>query len=326
MRKSSLLLCLICCAFSAYAETGPKITFKRLVHDFGDLDRGGKVETSFEFENSGDATLQIDEVTTSCGCTSAALKKKTYAPKEKGTIPVTFNSQNFEGKITKRITVSTNDKSSPKTILTIQGTILTDVQVTPSALVFTDAKPSQINTLPLKITTARLPKLELTNLKIEPEYLTMTEERVDDKTVILNVSADGTMFPKGKTRLNGYITLDTNSKTQGTVRTAVTIEVTQPVRMSPRALYFYASKAGKSRQLHLKLESNTGRDFKITQISSDIAFITAAIEQDGGKQKSLLVTLADNAPQGKFQGFLTLKTNIIDQNELVIDVRGSVIP
>lgn len=326
MNKTSLLLCLICCALSAYAETGPKITFKRLVHDFGDIDRGGKVETSFEFENSGDAPLQIDEVTTSCGCTTAGLKKKTFAPREKGTIPVTFNSQNFEGKVTKRITVSTNDKTSPKTILTIQGTILTDVQVTPSALVFTDAKPSQVNTLPLKITTTRLPKLELTNLKIEPDYLTMTEERVDDKTVNLNVSADGAKFPKGKSRLNGYITFDTNSKAQSTMRAAVTIEVTQPVRMSPRALYFYASKAGKSRQLHLKLESNTGKDFKITQISSDIGFISAVLDHDGGKEKTLLVTLADNAPQGKFQGFLTLKTNILDQSELVIDVRGSVIP
>ncbi len=326
MRKSSMLLCLICCTLGAYAENGPKITFKRLVHDFGDIDRGGKVDTSFEFENTGDAPLQIDEVTTSCGCTTAALKKKSYKPGESGTIPVTFNSQNFEGKITKRITVSTNDKAAPKTVLTIQGTILTDVQATPSALVFTDAKPNQTNTQTLKVATTRLPKLELTNLKIEPDYLTMTEERVDDKSVNLVVSADGTKFPKGKTRLNGYITFDTNSKTQGTMRAAVTIEVTQPVRMSPRALYFYASKAGKSRQMHLKLESNTGKDFKITGISSDIAFVSAALEQDGGKEKSVLVTLADNAPQGKFQGFLTMKTNLPDQSELVVDVRGSVIP
>lgn len=325
MRKSSLLLCLICCSLGAFAE-GPKITFTRLVHDFGDIDRGSKVETSFEFKNNGDAPLQILEVTTSCGCTSADLKQKTYRPGESGKIPVTFNSQTFEGKITKRITVSTNDKAAPKTVLTIQGTILTDVQATPSALVFTNAKPNQANAQTLKVTTTRLPKLELSNLKIEPEYLTFAEERIDDKTIHLVVTADGTKFPKGKTRLNGYITFDTNSKTQGTMRAAVTIEVTQPVRISPRALYFFASKAGKSRQVHLKLESNTGKDFKITGIESDLTYISATLEQDGGKEKSLLVTLADSAPQGKFQGVLTLKTNIPDQSELLVDIRGSVIP
>ena len=49
------------------------------------------VNAVFAFENIGDKAFTITEVKSSCGCTTAALGKKTYAPGESGEINAKFN-------------------------------------------------------------------------------------------------------------------------------------------------------------------------------------------------------------------------------------------
>lgn len=324
IRNFAILAMLL--ALPLMAEDGPKVTFKKMQHSFGDIEKGEKVNTSFDFTNSGTATLEILNVAASCGCTTADLKKKVYEPGESGSIPVTFDSTRFADKITKRITVTTNDKASPKVVLTIEGNVLVDVVAEPSALFMAKARPHAVNTAKITVSTKRLERLELSNLKIQPEFFNLKEERVDDKTINLIVEADGKKFPKGKTRLNGYLTYDTNSTTMGTMRAAVTINVVQPVQVSPRAIYFYASKVGKQREMKLTLRTTTDKPFKVLKMSSDLGFIDLKIDSDEGMTKTLLVTLSDKAPEGKFSGFITLETDVEGQKEVAVNIRGSVIP
>lgn len=44
----------------------------------------------FTFRNTGKSTVTVDEIKTSCGCTTAELDKRSYAPGEGGTIRVVF--------------------------------------------------------------------------------------------------------------------------------------------------------------------------------------------------------------------------------------------
>jgi hypothetical protein len=91
----------------------PKIFFKEEVHDFGHVPRGPELQYNFKFTNKGNATLNIERVQTSCGCTGATVGEKTeYKKNESGEIKITFNTQGRSGHQEKTISVFSNDPES----------------------------------------------------------------------------------------------------------------------------------------------------------------------------------------------------------------------
>ncbi len=101
-----------------------KITFEKTELDFGELESGKVVDMEYKFKNSGDETLIIKNISSSCGCTVTKVEKKEYQPGEEGTIPVKFFSRGYNGKVTKTITVATNDPENVYTRLKIMGNVV----------------------------------------------------------------------------------------------------------------------------------------------------------------------------------------------------------
>ncbi|MDJ0838563.1 MAG: DUF1573 domain-containing protein [Acidobacteriota bacterium] len=325
MKKYSILI-LIASALFSYAS-GPKLKMDKPLHDFGDIDKGKKVNAVFKFENAGDEALEILDVGTSCGCTTAKPAKTVYQPGEKGEIPVEFNSQRFNGPITKRITITTNDAETPKTVVTIKGFVTVDINHKPASIFFSNAKMGEKVSQEININTTKLSKLEISNIqtRIQPECLSAELVQVDDKTAKIVVTADGSKFPSGKSRFSGHLTFDTNSETQKTLRLPVTVHIRRPVKVSPNSVYFFASKQGKTRQVTIKVMSTEGKSFNVTEMKSDLDYITVKSDKDEGTSKFIIATLSDKAPVGKFNGKITLTTDVADQGEIVLPIRGSVI-
>jgi hypothetical protein len=68
-----------------------------------------EAKAEFSFHNTGDRSITIKSVTTSCGCTTAALGKKAYAAGEGGKIEVVFTIGDRTGPQEKSILVQTDD-------------------------------------------------------------------------------------------------------------------------------------------------------------------------------------------------------------------------
>jgi hypothetical protein len=101
-----------------------KITFEKTELDFGELESGKVVDMEYKFKNTGDETLIIKNISSSCGCTVTKVDKKEYQPGEEGVIPVKFFSRGYNGKITKIITVATNDPENVYTRLKVMGNVV----------------------------------------------------------------------------------------------------------------------------------------------------------------------------------------------------------
>jgi len=87
----------------------PAMTFEKVEHDFGTINEGDKVETTFNFTNTGDAPLIITQIRASCGCTiPSGWKRAPILPGEKGQFLVKFNSKNKPNAQHKRITITCN--------------------------------------------------------------------------------------------------------------------------------------------------------------------------------------------------------------------------
>ena len=63
----------------------------------------------FAFHNEGKAPVAVTKVTSSCGCTTADLAKKTYAPGETGSLAAKFVFGGRRGMQSKSIAVTTDD-------------------------------------------------------------------------------------------------------------------------------------------------------------------------------------------------------------------------
>lgn len=94
------------------------------------------VQGDFEFFNSGSVPVTILDVKTSCGCTTAALDKKTYAPGEKGKVSAVFHIGERQGLQQKQIIVTTDNHEEPMVQLTLRTFIPELLRMEPRAVLW----------------------------------------------------------------------------------------------------------------------------------------------------------------------------------------------
>lgn len=82
------------------------------------------MDFTFEYTNSGKKDLEIKDVKTSCGCTAAVVSGKKLKPGEKGTLKVELDTSNRMGRMSRVITVSSNDPDQSQKILTIYAEVV----------------------------------------------------------------------------------------------------------------------------------------------------------------------------------------------------------
>jgi len=92
----------------------PRISFSETVWDFGYVPKTGTVSHTFLIKNTGEDTLVIVKVRTSCGCTAAPLSKQRLAPDETAELKLIFDPRKIVvGETTKRIRIISNDPVNP---------------------------------------------------------------------------------------------------------------------------------------------------------------------------------------------------------------------
>jgi len=120
--KLNLSVLLLFVVFSISAQ--PKLTFDKMQHDFGKVNEGdGEVSYDFAFKNTGTAPLVIQDVRTTCGCTTPEWTKQPIRPDETGFIKVEYDVKGRPGAIDKTITVHSTGSSAP-IILRIVGEVI----------------------------------------------------------------------------------------------------------------------------------------------------------------------------------------------------------
>jgi hypothetical protein len=127
-------------------SSGPKIAFETPVYDFGKAKSGDPVKHTYLFTNTGDAVLYITNVQPSCGCTTAGDWSKQVEPGKTGTIPVQFNSANYNGGVFKTITVTSNAKDQQSTVLQLKGTVWKPIEISPQFAMITVPPDTTPNT------------------------------------------------------------------------------------------------------------------------------------------------------------------------------------
>ena len=161
----------------------PRITFDKVVHDFGNVGPLTDSLCEFGFTNTGDATLKIGQVEKTCGCTPFSLARTDYAPGESGSLKVKYYSDTQLGLVTKNLTIRSNDPVNPQVSLAIKARVISKVDYEPKSL-----------SLLLKQENAGCPKITLTSTDGQPFSISHFRSTADFMTADYDPSVKATSF------------------------------------------------------------------------------------------------------------------------------------
>ena len=130
MRKWILLVAagLLMSVLLSACSGQPQIVISETAIQLGDVVNGEIIERDLRVENTGEAALTIDAVTTSCGCTQASVEPATIPPGGSGTLHIEFDSgahgPELTGELIRQVFVASNDPQQPELVVELAATIL----------------------------------------------------------------------------------------------------------------------------------------------------------------------------------------------------------
>ncbi len=301
----------------------PKILFEDGVYDFGIAGPGQEVIHTFNFTNTGTAHLQINRVSTSCGCTAALVTEKVVSPGEIGSILVTLKTKRYKGKKEETITIYSNDPNNPESVLTIRGIIKTEFAVVPQGLHFGEVKKGDTATSMVQLLQLSSNPLILDKIEANDEYLTtqtskITEENKKGFNIDITIKP---VVPVGE--FSEVITLHTNLSKKPRIDIPIWANIAGRIQVQPKAFSFGTVEKGGKILHAITVSSSDGTDFNVLKVVCDLPFINIRTSDD---EKDNLVrisgTIDDLSPAGRCSGRIDIYTDDTDQNVIHIPIYG----
>ncbi len=110
-----VLLSLFSCLY-AQGAAGPVLAAQdesRYTWDFGKVKKDETLKHAFSLTNDCSETLNVKNVQTSCGCTTAEIKKKVLLPGESTELEVKVEVKGYAGEVKQYVFVYTDNLDNP---------------------------------------------------------------------------------------------------------------------------------------------------------------------------------------------------------------------
>ncbi len=150
-RSLALLVALLLTAGRGLAE----LKWDRPVQSFQRTPEDGEIEVRFAFRNAGAGPVTIKTLRPSCGCTTAYLEKKTFAPGEAGEVVAHFVFGDRRGPHRKTIEVRTDDAAAESVVLDLRVNIHDPLTIAPALVFWKRGEPGEAKTVQLTADTGQ---------------------------------------------------------------------------------------------------------------------------------------------------------------------------
>ncbi|HTL55718.1 MAG TPA: DUF1573 domain-containing protein [Candidatus Limnocylindrales bacterium] len=280
-------------------NTGAKIDFATPIYDFGKVKGGDPVKYTYYFTNSGTEVLEVKAVQPSCGCTTAGEFSKKVEPGKTGTIPIQFNSANFNGQVFKTITVTSSAKNSPTTVLQLKGTIWKAIELVPAYTVLNIPPDAQSGSATVRITNNVEEALHLfaptsSNPAFSAELITNSPGKGFELTILGKKPLQtGTM--------NGQITLKTSSTNTPSLTVPFWANVQAPLMVFPAVITLQPALTNKLTS-SITIQNNSTNQLTVSEAEINIPGVELQMkEMTPGRVFSAQLVFPEGfkIPQGK---------------------------
>jgi hypothetical protein len=117
---------LLASSSAAEQAKGPRITAEPVAFDFGKALQNKTLHKDFVIKNLGTEDLQIERVSTTCGCTAALMDDdaKVVRPGQTAVLRVSLETRTYTGKVERKVLVQSNDPVRNPLELRVQVTVV----------------------------------------------------------------------------------------------------------------------------------------------------------------------------------------------------------
>lgn len=250
------------------AAHGPRLTIAQPVHDAGTVSQGDVIRLAFEIANSGDETLEITDVHTSCGCTTTGEWTRTLKPGEKGTIPVSLETAQFVGPLAKSITVVSNDRTRPEQILEMKATVWTPIRLSTSVLVFpATTNPNEATSRSVTIHNELDAPLTISDVQSEnPLFTVELKEMVPGKDFELLVTTVPPLPAGSKT---GRIRMKSSQAKMPELSLQAVVTVLPAVQIAPAEIMLSSRRLAAAEKRFAIVMNHRGADLQVSDIATN---------------------------------------------------------
>lgn len=289
-------------------------------YDFGTVREGTRVEHNFPFSNRGQAPLEIKKVQAACGCTAAVPQSSIVQPGSSSELYASFDTTGFEGPKVKTIRVYTNDPNHPTALITMRGTVQTDVSVDPPRVFFGDVRRGTKQTAEVFVLGENGVSIELTQAG-NPNLAAAASDAVKNgkKGKKLQITLLDTA-PVGVFR--DSVALKTSSGSRPTVLIPVTARIESELRTVPAYVSFDLMEGPLEKPVSKKIRiiNNSREDIKILSVGSENSSFTADSKVvKPGKEFEVTVTAVTEAV-GTIRSKIKIVTNYSVESEKTISL------
>ncbi len=338
--SSILILVSAAAAFAQGAPAGdqkaPRMTIVDPMKDFGTVSKGEKITWSFKIKNTGNADLEISKVQPTCGCTVAEFDK-VIKPGQEGAVTAKVDTTNFNGPITKGVTILSNDPDTPTTMVTIKAVVRPYVEAYPVGFLRYSLLQGEAEKKSVVLYSEEQKPLEIVGVqtpgdwvKVDYTKLDKPEDRVKaglpaQNQYRLDVTVGGPTAPIGP--LVDKVKIITNSEHQPEYLLSLSGVVRPAYMVMPTVLNFGDVKPGEPAATRTVVLTSNDREhpqvFKVEKVESSSKLISA--EAKAGTQPGryeVTVKVKDGAKAGTMNEQLKIYTNDLATPVFTLPVTG----
>jgi hypothetical protein len=302
----------------ATSPPAPQLVVEQPVVDVGSVSRGEKVHAEFVVENRGTADLEIRDVRPSCGCTVASFDQK-IPPGGKGKVVAGIDTSDFQGAISKTVTVLSNDPKNPQLELTVKVKVITHIIAKPGRARFVYVQTLEPGTITQTLWAPDFPE-EFRVLEARSPYpflkASVREAKENEKDpdgvgrqwkVDLTIQPDAEVGP-----LREFLVIVTNHPKQKEVRIPISGFVRPLMHATPEEIELGEFEVSSETPLETEVVLvNFGNDpIEVTEVESDRKGVSAeALATELGRRFKIVVKVLPEVGKGEIRGVLKVKTS-----------------
>ena len=248
---------------------------------------------------------------------------KDVPPGGVGEIEATYKSGSYGGSVKKTITVDTNDPDNKRVRLTLTGTVIAAVTVTPRSINFKnvnkDETPEPIE-LRIKLQKGKSIRIE----EVVSEHEAVIVKKQEEAVYLVSLKEK---LPLG--RLYGKIRIKTNSKEKHFKNMPVSVYafIKGNVQISPRLVNFGQIQPGVPSTRDLKLTNTGEKSVSLIDVKAPVEEITTEVvtEIDGARYLIKVTYDPGERTRGGIAETLTIVAGDGDDEEVLqVPVRGTI--
>lgn len=316
---------------SCFAEAWVTKMFGETKHDFGTVARGADTVYKFPAKNIYKQDVELLSVSSSCGCTSPVIDKKTLKTGETGYVTATFNTRTFTGVHGATLTVNVRWKDGDnwrhgETQLRVDGNIRGDIVFQPGAVKFESVDQGTPAEQKVEVTYAGRSDWKVADVRgasdaIEVE-LTQKQRYTGRVSYELLVRLKDTAAAG---YFNEQLVLVTNDEEYPRIPIYVTGRVVAQLSVAPESLMLGDVIQGE--KVSKKLLVRGKAPFKITSIKSDDDSAFQFTTDDKSSERHVIdVTFNANKNAGEVKIPIRILTDLGDKFQATLTAYGTILP